>query len=125
MLKLTTVFFLIGLAVLAVLHYLALAFALYWAYPWFDIPMHLFGGIVVALGVFTLYDLKVYVRSEMLRVLPVFLLSLMVILGWEVFKLYAGKVIDDDFVIDTLMDVTLGSVGSMLGYYLATQLRTL
>ena len=125
MLKLTTIFFLIGALVLAVLHGIAETLSLYWYYWWFDLPMHLFGGAIVALGWFTLHDLGLWVRTEHLRLLSIWLLSLVVMLLWEVFKLYAGKEIDEDFVLDTVLDLTMGSLGSLIGFYVAKQLRTL
>lgn len=123
MLQLTTIFFVIALSVLAGLHYLALEFFLYWHYTWLDIPMHLLGGIVAALAVFTLYDFKICIPRRLLHVFPVWLLSLVVILAWEVFKLYAGKEIDEDFVIDTIVDVVVGSLGSIIGFFIAKSLR--
>lgn len=124
MLQVTTIFFLISLSVLATLHFIALQLSLYWYFSWLDIPMHAFGGMVLAFGIFTAYDLRV-IKKDWLQALPVWLLSLVCIFGWEVFKLYTGKVIDEAFVLDTIMDITIGSIGSMLGYYVAKSIRTL
>ena len=124
MLQLTTILFLISLSVLAVLHVISLQLFLYWHFPWLDIPMHALGGITVAFGLFTLYDFKVIPR-RLLYFIPVWLLSLVAIFGWEVFKLYAGKEIDDEFVIDTVTDVVIGSAGSIVGFYIARSLRSL
>ncbi len=86
--------------------------------------MHAFGGIIITLGVFTLYDFKV-IPKLLLQLLPVWLIALVIILGWEVFKLFMGKVIDDTFIVDTVMDITIGSTGSVVGYYIANNIRHL
>ena len=124
MLQITTILFLISLSVLAGIHFIAEYLFLYWKFPWLDIPMHAFGGIIISLGVFTLYDFKVIPRRY-IKLLAVWLIALVVILGWEVFKLFTGKVIDDTFVIDTVMDIVIGSVGSLVGYYVANNIRHL
>ena len=125
MLKLPTIFFLITLSVLAVLHIVALKLFLYWRFPWFDIPMHLFGGAVVALGIFTLHDLLRSFPARLTYLIPVLLFTIMIALAWEVFQLQIGKPIDDDYVLDTIIDVLLGATGSVIGYYIATQLQRL
>ena len=124
MLQVTTILFLVALSVLAGIHVIAEYLFLYWKFPWFDIPMHAFGGIIISLGVFTLYDFKI-ISKDRLTLGSVFLLALVVILGWEVFKLFTGKVIDDTFVLDTVMDIGIGSIGSVVGYYIANNIRHL
>ena len=122
MLQITTILFVVALSVLAGIHFIAEYLFLYWKFPWLDIPVHFFGGTIIVLGLFTLRDFKIIPKSWLHRV-PVFLLSLVVILGWEVFILFAGKVIDDTFISDTVIDITVGLLGVLVGYYIANSIR--
>lgn len=123
MLKLTTILFVIAFFVLALLHYLALTLHLYWHFSWLDMPMHFFGGIVVALGVFTTADLIKRFPERLLLFVPVISFVLIVALSWEVFELYAGAEKEASHVLDTISDLVLGIIGGSCGWYLARQLR--
>jgi len=125
MLRLPTIFFLISFSLFAVIHVIALQLFLYWHYLWFDIPMHFLGGIIVALGVFTLHDLKVFVPSRYLTPVAVVLMVVIVALVWEVFELYIGTPIEENFVIDTLTDLGMGILGGLIGYSIGTNIKKL
>jgi len=124
MLQLTTIFFLIAFSMLAAIHYVALQLFLYWRFDWFDIPMHLFGGAVVALGVFTLRDLRL-IPNTFLTVKIVLLLVLITAGVWELFELYAGVPIDEAYYPDTALDVIMGMLGGYVGYIVGNRLRSL
>jgi len=123
MLKLPTVFFLIAFSFLAVVHVVALQLFLYWHYWWFDLPMHFIGGAVVALGLFTLYDLRLVIPERYLALIPVLLLVLLIAMVWEVYELFIGVPIEGDYVSDTLIDLVMGLSGGALGYFVGTNLR--
>tara|TARA_B100000745_G_scaffold300483_1_gene254679 strand:- start:875 stop:1252 length:378 start_codon:yes stop_codon:yes gene_type:complete len=123
MLKLPTVFFLVSFSFLAVVHYIALQLFLYWRYWWLDMPMHVIGGVVVALGIFTLHDLRLWVPKRYLRLLPIVLLVLLVAMAWEVYELMIGIPIEQDYVIDTITDLLMGLLGGALGYFIGNSLR--
>lgn len=125
MLKLTTIFFVITLFVLAVLHTIALKLYLYWHFSWFDMPMHFFGGITVALGVFTFADLVRTFPVRLLHLIPVVSFVIIVALAWEVFELYIGFNVEAGYGMDTITDLTLGIIGAGFGWYLARQIRLL
>lgn len=124
MLQLTTIIFLIAFSLLAVVHNLALHFALYWYFWWFDIPMHLFGGVVLSLGFFTLRDLHLF-QNRYLTFLKTLSLVLCIALIWELFEHVIGVPIEADFVLDTLTDIALGLLGGAFGYILGNSLRNL
>ena len=125
MLQLTTVIFLISLSLLAVLHVISLKLFLYWRFWWLDIPMHLFGGAIVALGVYTLYDLRLFVPKRYLQLLPLLLIVFAVSLSWEVYELFIGIPIEDSFVPDTITDLSMGLIGGAIGYSIGKSLRKL
>jgi len=116
MIKQTTVLFLSLFALLAGVHIVALKLFLYWKFSWFDIPMHFGGGVVVALGIFTLYDLHLFVPKRYLQLLPIILLVFLVAMIWEVYELFIGVPIEDDYVVDTLTDLGMGLLGAVVGY---------
>ncbi len=125
MLKLPTIFFFISFTLLAVVHIIALKLFLYWKYTWFDIPMHILGGIVVALGLYTLNDIRLLVPDRYLRLFPVVLLVLTVGLLWEVFELAIGIPIEEDYAVDTATDLAMGVTGAVFGYIVGRALRRL
>ncbi len=86
-------------------------------------PMHVIGGVVVALGIFTLHDLRLWVPKRYLRLLPIVLLVLLVAMAWEVYELMIGIPIEQDYVIDTITDLLMGLLGGALGYFIGNSLR--
>ncbi len=116
---------LITFATLAALHILAIELSLYWHFWWFDIPMHFFGGTIVALGLYTLRDIRFPLPKIMFRLTPFLLAVLIVALIWEGFELWAGIPIEPDFLLDTGIDLVMGLLGGFLGYHLGQRLDTL
>jgi hypothetical protein len=124
MLQLTTIFFLITFFVLALLHNIAIKLYLYWQISWFDIPMHAFGGAVVALGIFTLRDLGI-IPNKFIKLIPVICGVMLVALVWEMFELMVGFPRLADYYIDTITDLSMGALGAIVGYYVGNSLRNL
>lgn len=125
MLQLTTILFVIASSILAVTHILALQFYLYWQFPWFDVPMHFLGGIVVALGVFTAYDFRLPLPKRWLRLFPVVAAVLMVALAWEYYEILIGIPIEENHKIDTAIDLVLGVLGGLMGYFIGSRIQKL
>lgn len=125
MLKLPTVFFLISFSFLAGIHIIALQLFLYWKFQWLDIPMHFLGGIVVALGLFTLHDLKLVIKKRHLQIFPIVLLVLTVAMLWEVYELLIGIPIESNYVVDTLTDLSMGLLGGLVGYGIGSSIKKL
>lgn len=125
MLKLPTIFFLISLTVLGVVHILSLELFLYWKYPGLDIPVHALGGATVALGLFSLHDLFPRYPARLLYPIPVLLLVLLVSLAWEVYELQIGIPIEADFEVDTIADLIMDMLGGIIGYVVGYSVSTL
>ena len=125
MLKIPTIFFLISSSLWAVIHVLALELFLYWKFAWFDIPMHFIGGTVVALGIFTLRDLKLLIPERWIAPSSVVLMVIVFAMVWEVYELFIGIPIEDNYVIDTLTDLSMGILGGLVGYGIGINLRKL
>ncbi len=116
---------LISFGTLALIHILAIKLSLYWHFWWFDMPMHFFGGSIVALGLFTLADLSWPLPHWLFRPVPFLSVVLLIALSWEVFELWAGIPVEADYVLDTSIDLLLGLTGGFLGYRLGRLLGEL
>jgi len=127
MLKLTTVFFLLTLGVLAVLHRLALGFYLYWRWEWFDILMHFFGGAVAALGLFTIRDFLHRIPERFEYVVPVMSGVIVTTLLWDIFEIFVvGIPLETPgLALDTGIDVAMGTIGGFVGFLVGHSLRRL
>ena len=105
---------------LAVLHTLALSYKIYFYVPWFDIPMHILGGFVVALCAIILCSLYPKKIPIDLRVILVILFTLLIGSLWEVFEVYlnAEYQVEQFSFIDTISDLWNDFVGSVLALVL-------
>jgi hypothetical protein len=124
MLQITTIVFLISFSLLAVLHSIATKLYLYWHIWWLDMPMHAFGGAIVALGLFTLRDLRI-IPNGFLRFLPVMGTLLLIALSWEAFELIVGTPVIGNYFTDTLSDLACGLCGGAAGFFIGKRLREL
>ena len=106
--------------ILLVLHLVAMKFHLYWVFDWFDILMHGLGGIVV--GFFmaaVLVKIKPFLK-EHLSLLIFLILAGTVFIGllWEslefVLDLYMRTTIHQPSVSDTILDLIMDGVGSLV-----------
>jgi hypothetical protein len=103
---------------IAAIHIPALVWSLYWHYVWLDVPVHFLGGFWLALaGSWML--LRGGMKAD---VAPVF--SIVVTLGvaWELFELAAGVPVEENFALDTVIDVTSDVAGGILGFIFARAL---
>lgn len=104
--------------VLAVLHFVALEFFLYWKFPWLDIFVHSLGGLLIAL--FAIWFYLRFATHEMpfsRREIAVVAMSAIIIAGisWELFELWAGLPREENFVSDTIVDLFMDLFGAFLG----------
>lgn len=120
MLKRTTVLFLSAFLLLAVVHVIAVDLYLYWHFRWLDMPVHAYGGAMVALGLFCLRDLGL-LKESYLRIVPVLVFATAIALLWEAFELAAGVPIIGNYFFDTAIDITLGVTGSAIGFYIGSR----
>jgi len=127
MLKLTTVFFLITLTVLATLHWIAMTFYLYWRWEWVDIFMHFFGGAVTALGLFTVRDFMRRIPERFEYVVPILSGVIIITLLWELFEFFVvGIPLAMPYIaFDTALDIVMGVAGGFVGFLVGHSLRHL
>ncbi len=114
----TTALFLFLLAGLAMVHYLALEWHIYWLYPWFDILMHFWGGLVIAVGTQT----PVFRSCMRVRIRTLWQCLLLVVgigIAWEVFEWYFVIIDAVNYLQDTLLDILMDLSGGVLGFLLA------
>lgn len=119
----TTIFFLIAGSVLAVTHSIALELYLYWRYLWFDIPMHVLGGAVVALGIYVVDDLRLPFTKSLLRPVPALSFVFAIALLWEGYEVLIGIPLDSTYIPDTILDICMGLLGGWLGFLVGKQVR--
>lgn len=124
LLKLTLFFS--AFTTLAGIHLVALKFFLYWKYAWFDIPMHTLGGVCVALGISILPFFNIQLPPSY-RTLTAYIVAVLVVgMLWEIFEMVAGiAFFDDEYVVDTFIDICMDIVGVAIGYGILTQVNRL
>ncbi len=89
----------------------ALADFWYWRYPWFDLPMHYLGGLAVSALLIAFLE-RHKPRAFML-------LFALVIIGWEVFEYVFGIPREENYALDTVLDLIIGSLGALTMYIAA------
>lgn len=113
-------FLFVLIAVIAILHRVALELYLYWTLWWFDILMHFLGGLWVGLSVLWLVFLSGYIKRipfGRVQALVITIVSVFVVAtSWEVFELWSGILTDDSYFFDTSIDLGMGVLGAMSGY---------
>ncbi|TSC71754.1 MAG: hypothetical protein G01um101448_1100 [Parcubacteria group bacterium Gr01-1014_48] len=102
--------------IIAVLHFVALYFHLYWSLWWFDIVMHFLGGAWVA--AFTLWYLSHSLQStygKMKGAGVIVLATLCVGILWEVYEYFFGisLVGKDAYIVDTTLDIIMDLTGAL------------
>ncbi len=125
MLKPATIIFLICASLLSVLHYIALKLYLYWQIWWFDIPMHIFGGATVVLGLYTAVELRLLPVWIMNRLAVTLSIVFIVAITWEVFQFTITEVMKVNYIADTLGDIFVGLLGGAVGYTVGKGLQDL
>lgn len=117
---LLTEIFIIGIIV-AILNKIAVSLSLYTTIWWYDIPMHILGGVLIALiTLFFIYDAKFFNFSDKKpAVIFASAVGMVLIIGlsWELWELYMGLTNVYTDRIDTakdLVDDTLGAIAAYL-----------
>lgn len=115
-----TLFFLQAavLALVGAVHVVAIQYYLYWHYIWLDIPVHFLGGVWAALV--ALWFIAAFGLPQ--RVLLVMAAVLAISIGWEVFEVMAGVPMEANFALDTSIDLTMDTLGAVLGFFLGRRL---
>src|SRR3989344_1525866 len=75
------------IVLIAVLHYAAIVFYIYWVYWWFDIMMHVLGGLSIGLFLYWFFYRSAIVSSPRLSSWAFIIAgSIVVGIGWEIFE---------------------------------------
>ncbi len=114
-------FFFASLILVAVVHVIALELYLYWRFPWFDVPMHVLGGLCAALGYSILPFIGLRKRGRYETLLWYIGAVLVIGIAWEVFEYAAGisLVREANFILDTVLDLCMDLAGGLIGYGVA------
>jgi hypothetical protein len=112
--------FLVAL-LLAVLMWVAVWQFLYWRLWWFDIPMHVLGGVWASLCIAWLLAR----RGETVPIVWCLLFTLAIGGTWELFEYSEGITFPQymSYPADTLKDLTMDLVGAVLGWVLADKVE--
>ena len=114
----------IGLAiVVGLMHFSALNFYLYWRYLWFDIVMHLLGGILV--GLFAVWAFNQFIHRykkthNLLMLFDILLFVFIVGILWELFE-YTFFFREQSLLhwtYDTVFDVIMNFTGAIIAFFL-------
>ncbi len=99
-----------------IVNYFAGIYQVYWMLPWFDIPMHISGGLMVGLFAQTGLD---YIHINKSRLLYIILAVIAVGLVWELVECYLR--LTDGFGpisrLDTIKDIIDDIIGGVLSIW--------
>ncbi len=115
------IFFLVFATLFAFVHAVAMALSLYWWYWWFDIFMHLWGGVLIGLGVHAFSANRWFLYRPTFK--TVLLTLLLITASWEIFERAAGLYDVTAYAVDTTLDLFLGFSGGLLAHFLLQTYR--
>lgn len=84
--------------------------------------MHGLGGTTIALGIYTVYDLRVRLPRRWLNLIPVLAGVLIIALAWEIFEIYAGIPVEP---VDTAIDIIMALIGGVIGFFVGSAINKL
>lgn len=116
MLQPVTILFVLLSAIFAATHAVAVDGFFYWRFAWFDILMHFWGGLLIALGLTTLSTFRRLNFESTYKL--VFFVGLAIVIAWEVFEWILGVTSPQTYIVDTSIDIFLGLAGALLGHAL-------
>jgi hypothetical protein len=107
-------------AVIAALHISAIHFFFYWLYWWLDTVVHFWGGLLIALMALWVCERFRHScgavcgrsRHAYVAVFSAFVFGV----AWEIFEIWAGIPLYDDYVYDTALDLVMDVVGGYVGF---------
>ena len=104
-------------AALAATHLVAFKFYLYWVFDWLDIAVHFTGGVLSAFIVLWVVFLSRYIspREETIHAAVLWSVAAGITVGilWEVFEVTAGVPMESNYVLDTVLDLSMDVAGSL------------
>lgn len=118
--RLTLAFLLLATA-FALAHAFAVTVSLYWYYWWFDIVMHLWGGLLIGLGIHALSSFRWFPFKPTTK--TVLLGLLCITISWEIFEWSVGLYDPNAYVTSTLKDLFFGFSGGLLAHAMLRSYR--
>lgn len=108
-------------ALMGVLHIFGINFFLYWRFLWFDIIVHILGGIFIGGVALWIFYFSKYFKIDKSKEINVFLISLITVLVagifWEIFEFNIGATLLADiktYRIDTMVDMISNIFGAII-----------
>lgn len=99
--------------ILLSLHLFALEYFLYWAVPWFDILLHIIGGISFGF-------LLLFIANKTVENTPWYIPivgTLVAASVWEIFEFQIGQTfVAKNLVLDTISDVAFSIFGGFIAF---------
>jgi hypothetical protein len=103
---------------------LAEYFSLYWRYDWLDMPMHTWGGIIIALSLASCVRMGLF-SKRFLTLWPMVALVASILIGWELFGVYRDHGFKVGWWTDTSSDLLCGALGFVIGRWFTKILERL
>jgi VanZ family protein len=97
--------------IIAVLQQIALAEFLYWRWWWFDVLMHFLGGVLIGGLALLVSDVL-----KTPRTLTFIVLLIGIGVGWEIFERLNGLYQEAGYVVDTVTDLIMDTIGALVVY---------
>lgn len=120
----------LGIFSVIVVHIFALIVGLYGKLPWWDIPMHFFGGFVMAMLAIAIHGhmtTKGHVKkvSEVYHVIFILGFTMLIAVAWEFHEYLIDNTIGPWYgweptqlsLGDTMLDLLLGGIGGLVAAY--------
>lgn len=89
---------------------------LYLYFPWLDVFMHTFGGMLIIWSWYHFYTsgkFQTIIRKPLLH--PLIFLSVLIVV-WEVYRYLMKTVVVENYVLDTTVDLLVGFTGGVVAY---------
>ena len=114
-------------AIIALLHFFALKFYLYWSIWWFDIVVHFLGGVWVGLIImwFFFFSGFIYKNVNLVKNSKIFFITIVsvIVVGvlWEIWEVWADLISIDDigYFLDTPLDIVMDTLGGTTAFVYA------
>ena len=108
------------IALIALLHILAIEYSLYFFLWWFDLLIHFLAGLWVSGLSLWIYFRSGYIKKpvqNMMRAFIVAATSIVVIsVSWKFYEIIIGVPIEKDYVQDTVVDLIMDTLGALAGF---------
>ncbi len=113
-----TIFIFFSWALFALAHGYFVAHSSYWYIEWLGLLMHTWGGLLLILSWYFIRKVGLFPAFFRYKLVHPLLFLVAAMVGWEVFKYAIGSIVSDKYVLDTILDLTFGALGGLIGFLL-------